>query len=388
MEVRYRCDIDSPSGYSRASRMHIRALLQCGVGVKVEHRKKDKATIVPDKYWEARLPTIIAQQPDPDPTIRIWHETPDFFSPDAKDYNIAMVPWETSKIVAEDLNGNPRNNWVKQFNRMDEMWVNATSTKKAFVDSGVTKPVYVFPHPIDLDFYTPGEREPIEDEYGNPMSANRLTFLSVFQWNRRKNPAGLLLGYWTTFDGFDDVLLCIKTYGLTFENNIVGNLRKEMRSLKQATRLSAPADLLVIWDHIPEGELPDLYRSCDVFVALPYGEGFGLPFQESMACGKPVIYPRSSSMLDFCTDEAGYGVEVDEEPVMGMQSPWYDAKQMWWRPQYKSTHDAFMMAYTDWKSGRLDAKGKAARKRIEELHSFEKVGTAMRERLEAIQASR
>jgi hypothetical protein len=104
-------------------------------------------------------------------------------------------------------------------------------------------------------------------------------------------------------------------------------------------------------------------------------------------CGKPVIYPKSSSMLDFCTDEAGYGVEVEEEPVMGMQSPWYDAKQMWWRPQYKSTRDAFMKAYTDWKSGRLKAKGKAARKRIEELHSFEKVGMAMKERIEAIQAS-
>jgi glycosyltransferase involved in cell wall biosynthesis len=45
--------------------------------------------------------------------------------------------------------------------------------------------------------------------------------------------------------------------------------------------------------------LPDLYRRADVFVSTSWGEGFGLPPLEAMACGTPVVLTDSGGVRDF-----------------------------------------------------------------------------------------
>ncbi|MCL4543843.1 MAG: glycosyltransferase family 4 protein [Chloroflexi bacterium] len=70
---------------------------------------------------------------------------------------------------------------------------------------------------------------------------------------------------------------------------------------------------------IPDNELPDLYRSADVFV-LPsreseeYGdvEGFGIVYVEAGACGIPVIGGRSGGVSDAVIDGVT-GLLVDPE---------------------------------------------------------------------------
>ena len=89
--------------------------------------------------------------------------------------------------------------------------------------------------------------------------------------------------------------------------------------------------------------------------------------------------------LDFCNEESCYGVDVIEEPVYGMMHiPWYRGDQYWWKPVFKSAQSNLRQAYNDWKAGKLEEKGKLARKRIEELHSYKKVGEAMKARLESL----
>jgi glycosyltransferase involved in cell wall biosynthesis len=46
-------------------------------------------------------------------------------------------------------------------------------------------------------------------------------------------------------------------------------------------------------------QLPDLYRRADVFVSTSWGEGFGLPPLEAMACGIPVVLTDSGGVRDF-----------------------------------------------------------------------------------------
>jgi len=128
--------------------------------------------------------------------------------------------------------------------------------------------------------------------------------------------------------------------------------------------------------------MPELYRMCDVFVLPSYGEGFGMPYQEAMACGKPAIYTDATSMPEFCV---GYPIECDPEPVSGMLNiPWYNSSQDWFKTRVASLRRQLRNAYNDWKSGQTPALGKMARQRVEELHSFAVVGQAMRERLETI----
>ncbi|NJK60893.1 MAG: glycosyltransferase family 4 protein [Oscillatoriales cyanobacterium SM2_1_8] len=60
-------------------------------------------------------------------------------------------------------------------------------------------------------------------------------------------------------------------------------------------RLQALAAELGVGDRVrfagfvPDAELPDLYRLCDVFAMPSTGEGFGIVFLEALACGKPVV---------------------------------------------------------------------------------------------------
>jgi glycosyltransferase involved in cell wall biosynthesis len=46
-------------------------------------------------------------------------------------------------------------------------------------------------------------------------------------------------------------------------------------------------------------ELPDLYRRASVFVSSSWGEGFGLPPLEAMACGTPVVLTDSRGVRDY-----------------------------------------------------------------------------------------
>ena len=65
--------------------------------------------------------------------------------------------------------------------------------------------------------------------------------------------------------------------------------------------------------HVPEEELPDLYRAADVFVMPSTGEGFGIVFLQALASGLPVLGADGDGSRDPLRDgEDGALVSVDE----------------------------------------------------------------------------
>lgn len=384
MKVSYRGDLLSPSGYSRAIRAHIRALLENGVEVCGDYSPHDQVALdlSAHAFWAGRMNEIIKNRslcP-----IKIWHETPEFYSPDPTQYNVAYVVWETSHIIQHDIGGNPRLNWVKQINTMDEVWTASEFNKKVFKDSGVTVPINVFPHPIDIEEFCPGERVNIQVSHQIPEGS--MVFLSVFQFTKRKNPHDLIVAWTAEFGNQEDVALIIKTYGSGFSNN--DNIRDIAVKLRKSCRVpDCVANMHLMFDMVPDEDMAELYRAGDVFVLASYGEGFGMPYQEAMACGLPVIYTDASSMPEFCV---GWPVECDPEPVYGMPNiPWYDATQDWWRVRVGSLRRQLRAAYNAWKMKDGDESTfrvyqEAARQRITDLHTYATVGRAMRTRLEEI----
>jgi glycosyltransferase involved in cell wall biosynthesis len=65
--------------------------------------------------------------------------------------------------------------------------------------------------------------------------------------------------------------------------SLVGNVVGERRCLAPYERL------FVHKAHVPQADLPDVYRQADVFVFPSLSEGMGLVALEAMACGCPVI---------------------------------------------------------------------------------------------------
>jgi len=102
----------------------------------------------------------------------------------------------------------------------------------------------------------------------------------------------------------------------------------------------------------------------------------------SMACGVPIIYSDNTAQREFAV---GYPVKCNRQPVYGMPHiPWYSADQDWWVPDVLDLAEKLEQAYEDWKSGRLTSLGQAARKKAEELHSDERVGNLLKDRITAL----
>lgn len=67
--------------------------------------------------------------------------------------------------------------------------------------------------------------------------------------------------------------------------------------------------------HVPEEELPDLYRAAACLVLPSYYEGFGLPVLEAMACGTPVVTTTAGALPEVAGDAAVLVAPGDPEAL-------------------------------------------------------------------------
>ena len=105
---------------------------------------------------------------------------------------------------------------------------------------------------------------------------------------------------------------------------LVAGRGRDMPALQQeATSLGLEG--IVRWlGYMPETELPDLYRSADLFALCtreepdePDVEGFGLALLEAQACGIPVVGTRTGGIADAVHDgRGGWLIGQDDVPAL------------------------------------------------------------------------
>ncbi len=76
----------------------------------------------------------------------------------------------------------------------------------------------------------------------------------------------------------------------------------EARRLRSLAAELGVADRLVLTGQLPHAELPALYRSADVVLAVPWYEPFGITPLEAAACGRPVVGAAVGGLLDSVDD--------------------------------------------------------------------------------------
>lgn len=209
--------------------------------------------------------------------------------------NIGLTMFE-STVIPET--------WTAACNKMDGILVPASWNKEVFRSCGVKVPIEVVMPSIETS-------EKIPDL----VRTKPFKFLAVGQFIPRKNYDGLIKAYWAAFTGRDDVELTIKTYRKNRSADENNEISKEINSIKSSLKLKHYPKLNVITATLSSAEMTELHKNSNCFVLIPKAEGFGLPFAQAMAQGKPVIATGFSGQTEFMNEKNSFLVKHNLTPT-------------------------------------------------------------------------
>ena len=372
--VTYIAPILDTSGYSEASRNYIAALLSVGVSVSIEPISFE---IEPAPL--GRIGSLLVEHIRRDiPTkINMLHMTPENYPRflDKDKYNIGLTTWETSRLP---------DSWVPLINQLDEVWVPCEYNVENFKESGVTKPIFKFPHTINIEYLSASEEASTQKSISVPDDT--FLFYSIFQWLPRKNPLGLIAAYLTEFNQDDKVCLVIKTYKQISSSHNLGEdknwLRHQIFSIKDGLHLSYYPPIKLIAIPLSRDEILALHQRGDCFVLISRSEGFSLTHFESMCLGKPTIGTNYGGNLEFMNKTNSLLVDCTETIVSGMPWPIYTGKQNWSEPSILDFRKKMRWVYENKEEARL--LGERAQQDILGKYSWQNIGRKMQERLKEI----
>jgi len=317
MDITYVSACADASGYGEAARNHIAALDSAGVKVNVKPISFEGYRSDLGKLGIA-IQNMIGKHHGG--KIQIIHATPENYIKFKSQiqYNICYCAWETDRLPF---------GWKELINQMDEVWVPSNHNKQVFINSGITKPICVMPHPFHNDDDEDTSKEIVISNIGK----DDFVFYSIFQYLERKNPIDLLKAYLTEFKSNEKVVLVLKTY-LTNPNNPAENerIKQRIKEIKSRLYLKEYPRVLLISSLLSREQMRTLHRQGDCYVSLHHCEGYGIPIAEAMLAKNPVIATRYGGPDDFAQSQMLLDYQMS--PVYGM--PWrhYTGDMNWAQP--------------------------------------------------------
>jgi GT2 family glycosyltransferase/glycosyltransferase involved in cell wall biosynthesis len=363
---RYQCRLNwhsllnFSSGYAHSSRNLVAALDRHGVNVGYRY-VYGPGTVMPTPEPESTgsyLLECIRQRGFARGAAEVVYAQGDVFEANRGAYKIGFTMLETDRIPAE---------WVRQANRMDEVWVPSTFNVQTFRASGVRVPIHVIPLGCDPAYFNPHIHGHRDERF--------FTFLSVFEWGERKAPEILLSAFADEFSADEDAVLICKILSREPEALI----REGIASLN--LRPGGGRVVCSLNDEIPTPQLGSLYRSADCFVLSSRGEGWGMPILEAMACGLPVIATSWSAPADFLTELNSYPLQVDRLVPAEAKCPYYRGFH-WAEPSYEHLRSLLRHVYDHPEEARR--KGALASAEVLSRWTWDQSASRICERLEQI----
>ena len=292
MKILYIGHYKDGTGWASAAKNNILSLDSAGIDVvprAVTYNQEDSS--VDDRILE------LEKKDAANCNICIQHVLPNNYFVDRRMKNIGYIDTETSNFTDTG--------WQINMNLMDELWVPSEYCKKACEESGVTTPINIVPHSIDVNKY-------LHTQKGNEIQElyNNFNFVFVGEFIERKNLKALLRAFHTEFHPLEPVNLFIKTSQAPLET-----VQNYCESVKKGLKLrSSYKEEVTICGHLPIEDYISVLKQCHCFVMPSRAEGFCIPALEAMSLGMPCIYPKGSAMEEFCV---GTAVPSKLEPCFG-----------------------------------------------------------------------
>jgi teichuronic acid biosynthesis glycosyltransferase TuaC len=146
---------------------------------------------------------------------------------------------------------------------------------------GVTSPKVVIPNGIDTSLFVPGSKKDACLRLGLDPLRPRLLYAGNFNTVKNLEQLIRVLPYLLKQHPALELVLA----GATAGNPMTPRYRALAKEL-------GVEQSMTIKSMVPHHEMPDIFRSSDIFVLSSLNEGFGLVLAESLACGRPVVATR------------------------------------------------------------------------------------------------
>lgn len=378
-QIVWRGFISSSTGGGIAGGEYILALDRLGVDVKIDHTLHHFPVEDPNKtkrFKELMNKPYASNKPK----ILIYHSPPYNIDPDKErsqfDYIMLNTVWETTQIP---------HSWFPTINSFDAVCVPSQQNIKALQESGVTVPIFLAPHGVDTQIFSPdNEKLPLQ------IADGTFIFVSVFDFQHRKNPEGLLRAYWEEFKPDENVSLLLKTSwrGNSKRGYLIHN---SIMQLKKDLGLGEETAPLCLITNILEGrELCGVYTLGQAFVLPTRGEGVGMPFMEALASGIPVIATGWGGQMDYLDEGNSFLVDYKLESPAGRMNEaisleyrllFAEDGQLWAEPEKDSLKKQMRYAYEN--PSLCSIKG--AQGRMDMLkYSWDYSGAALKEAVERL----
>lgn len=351
-----------PTGYAMSCRELLKALDQAGVRAGYRY-VYGPGTVFPlpesESAGDYRLNAIRARPLPRRPPVSVVYGQGDVFGRNRGRYKIGFTMLEVDGFPPD---------WVRQADRMDEVWVPSAFNRDGFLRCGLKRPLHLVPLGVDVDYFHPGGAR-----YPNP--AGEFLFLASFEWGERKEPWLLLKAFNDVFSAREPVRLLCKIM-----NRDPGvKLREEIRRLRLKPSGGKISYLFNL--EFPHYQLASLYRSADCYVAVSRGEGWDMPLMEAMACGLPAIATDWGAHTEFVHKGIAYPLRLRGTVPAVAKCPYY-AGFSWADPDPDHLRHLLREVYEHREEARR--RGLAAAREMSERWTWGHAAAKIAERLAAI----
>jgi len=266
-------------------------------------------------------------------------------------YNVGYTAGiETTKVAHQ---------WLQKCNEMDKIIVVSQHSKNVFTSSKYSGVNPENNETVSLSLETDIEyvNYPVKsfdktEELPIELSTD-INFLAVAQFGPRKNLLNTVKWFLEEFSD-DPVGLVLKTNkakNCLMDREIV---RHELTQMCK-TIPNTKAKVYLLHGDMTDEEMHSLYKhpKISAFVALPHGEGFGLPIFEAAYSGLPVVSVGWSGQMDFlCDDDRkenfyNVGFDLNKVPEEVYWEGVIIKESMWAYAREQSSKDMMRQCYKD-----------------------------------------
>lgn len=341
------------SGYGQAARAYIHALHRAGINLSVVDLNRHEKQ-VRDELIEGLLDKPVNTD------FHLFHGIPPQWARLAFRMSnaIGMTVWETDAMPTQ---------WRNILSHVMEVWLPCEFNIATF-SRELRSPVFKLPHailPTDFNGSVPEPHQFLK------VSETDFVFYSIFEWQDRKSPQGMMDAFLRAFSQQDEAVLLLKV-----NPQAAPVAERALHEARQKTRSAARVELRCqAWQ---DAQIEALHRRGDCYVSLHRGEGWGYPLFEAARRGTPVIATNYSGPLDYLSRENHYLVRCSVSPVR-QPYVYYHPRMNWAEPDFTHATELMRAVFENRHAAKMLAG--AAAERIRRDYSLEAIGNLARARL-------